>query len=169
MTDLDFYARAVVDGTVMGLGQDSLPEDWEDRLGVNYVDDVRKGLMRRDFGLVEVSFQRVRGIWRCFGVGIQVHRLDRGVEAVVPAPVRAEFGEFGSPVGFAGVDAAVARMGGRLESANDGGSTYHDQFLSASTNARVHVVAQVDDPGVGGTSVGDVWSIHLSWRKNQDS
>ncbi|MFD8494618.1 hypothetical protein [Amycolatopsis sp. NPDC059657] len=163
MTDLDFYARAVIDGKVLGLGQGSLPEEWEDRLGAGYVDDVRKGRMRRDFGLVEVSFQRVRGIWQCFGAGIQVHRLGRGGEAVVPAPLLAEFGEFGSPVGFAGLDAAVARMGGRLESANDGGSTYHDQFLSTSSNVRVHVVSQVDDPGDGGTSVGDVWSIHLSW------
>ncbi|MDT7725945.1 MAG: hypothetical protein QOI21_2521 [Actinomycetota bacterium] len=162
MSDMDFYAQVIVTGRVMGASLASSPEQWAQELGANYVDARRKALMRRDFGLVEVSFQRVRGVWECFGMAIQVHRLVGGRDGVVPAPVGARFGDFGPLVLFATLDDVVARAGHHLENDNDETTSHHDRFVLPETGAHVHVVSQVDDPDSGGPQVGHVWSIQLS-------
>lgn len=64
MSDVAFYASLIVNGEILGCTFGDAPEVWDSALGDDYLDDRRKGRMRRDFGLVEVSFQRVDQQWQ---------------------------------------------------------------------------------------------------------
>ncbi|POX51506.1 hypothetical protein C3489_19945 [Streptomyces sp. Ru71] len=84
MSDIDFYVLAALRREVLGVSLGATPEAWQARLGDDFLDDVRKGRMRRDYGLVEIAFSRDSGIWAAVTVSLQVHRLARGLERVVP-------------------------------------------------------------------------------------
>lgn len=99
MPDLDFHAHVAARGDALGAGTGSEPAEWEAALGPDYLDDRSEDLLRRDYGLVELSFQKSDDTWPCFGVSIQVHRLLPGA-AAVPRPLRDAYGEFARRVRF---------------------------------------------------------------------
>ncbi len=94
MTDLDFYAHVATRGDVLGAGISDPPEAWEAALGSDCLDDVSHGLMRRDYGLVELSFEEADGAWSCFGISVRIHRLSTGDASMVPPPLRNAYGSF---------------------------------------------------------------------------
>ncbi|UYM25685.1 hypothetical protein NQP46_29860 [Streptomyces albus] len=71
-SDLDFYAHVATRGEVLGAGIGAQPAQWEAALGTDYLDIEEADLLRRDYGLVELSFQKDDDAWPCRGVSLQV-------------------------------------------------------------------------------------------------
>lgn len=90
MSDLDFYAHVATRCDVFGAGIGSSPGAWDAAVGTDYLDDSGEGLLRRDYGLVELSFSDVEGPMSCFGISVQIHRLIHGL--FVPTSLTAEYG-----------------------------------------------------------------------------
>ncbi|MFC9975587.1 hypothetical protein ACFVH6_32320 [Spirillospora sp. NPDC127200] len=67
MSGLEFYAHLAGRGEVLEVGIGSESAAWEVALGPDYLDDHARGLLRRDDGLVELSFQQEGDTWSCFG------------------------------------------------------------------------------------------------------
>ncbi|WP_181785725.1 hypothetical protein [Streptomyces phytophilus] len=58
-TDVDLYSRVVQHESLGGATADSTPDEWARALPGDFLEDKRKKFMRRDYGLVEVFFERV--------------------------------------------------------------------------------------------------------------
>ncbi|MFG2628203.1 hypothetical protein [Streptomyces sp. NPDC048473] len=170
MSDLDFYAHFATCGEVMGAGIDTQPSDWEPKLGADYLDDKSQGLMRRDYGLVEVSFQEDEENWSCFGISVQVHRLSRGDMATVPAPLRHQYGNFAPRMKFDELAAAVTSLSHSIEREKEATTMDMRRYRVSGSGATILVIADVDPYGYASATadhpiehkVGDVWSISLS-------
>ncbi|SOD67133.1 hypothetical protein SAMN06297387_1292 [Streptomyces zhaozhouensis] len=161
--DLDFYVRTATRGTVCGLGAGSLPTEWDLVLGGDCVDDVRKGRMRRDYGLLEASFLRREGEWQCTTVSVQVHRLV-WAEDVVPRRLREEHGDFRTHVPFALLSARITEAGFGLEEVGDPSMKGFTAYRLSGTSSVLYVVRT--PPGDGGPHQGDdVWSLALSFPR----
>ncbi|MEW2625951.1 hypothetical protein [Streptomyces sp. NPDC048106] len=167
MSDLDFYAHAVTRGDVLGAGIGSAPGVWEARAGTDYLDVPGRGLLRRDYGLVEVSFSGAgeEGL-TCDGIGVQVHRLIHGPCA--PAPLVRAYGEFRPRVRFAELRSAIAALGCAAEP-EDVSKDVHRYRVSGS-GARIFVIEDPDPYGDGSHDTGDpsvhqtgdVWALSVS-------
>ncbi|MBF4138121.1 hypothetical protein [Streptomyces albidoflavus] len=170
MSDLDFYAHFATCGEVMGAGIDTQPSDWETKLGADYLDDKSYGLMRRDYGLVEVSFQEDEVNWPYFGISVQVHRLSRGDMATVPAPLRRQYGIFAPRMKFDELAAAITSLSHSIEREEEATTMDMRRYRVSGSGATIHVIAGVDPYGYAKATadcpiehkVGDVWSISLS-------
>ncbi|MGW6547871.1 hypothetical protein ACWGBH_34240 [Streptomyces massasporeus] len=165
MSDLAFYARVATRGDVLGLGIGTQPADWETRLGTDFLDDEDGSLLRRDYGLVELSFQEEDGAWPCFGVSVRLHRLRRDTEASVPAVLRGAHGEFAPSTRFEDLAAAIAGLGCSLEPEPDEHGTSGDmhRYRVPESGVRVFVRAEEHSP----RQAGEVWSLSVSpawWR-----
>ncbi len=114
-SDLDFYAHVATRGEVLGAGIGAQPAQWEAALGTGHLDTEEADLLRRDYGLVELSFQRDDDAWPCFGVSLQVHRLSQDTASEVPAPLREVYGEFAPAVRFDQLTDAIAKLGHSVE------------------------------------------------------
>ncbi|MFC8276592.1 hypothetical protein ACFUJR_29475 [Streptomyces sp. NPDC057271] len=164
MSDLDFYAHFATRGDVLGLGVGAQPAEWAERLGADYVDDVDGALMRRDYGLVELSFQEAEGSWPCFGISVQVHRLRWDAESAVPTALRSSYGAFASPVRFEDLTAAIDDLGCSVEPDDDATATDFRRYRVPESGARLIVRMDVDAQGL----TGDLWSLSVSpawWRE----
>ncbi|MEU4837010.1 hypothetical protein [Nocardia testacea] len=170
LSDLDFYVHFATRGEVLGAGIGTNPAEWEAKLGSDYIDDRVQTLMRRDYGLVELSFDEDKGEWPCFGISVQTHRLNWGDVSTVPVLLRNEYGEFAPRVAFDELAALVTGLGYRIEPDNDATTTDIHRYRVPESGARVFVVAAVDPYGSADVDaedpvehrVGDVWSINLS-------
>ncbi|MFD4588408.1 hypothetical protein [Streptomyces sp. NPDC058434] len=177
MPDLDFYAHVAARGDVLGAGTGSEPAEWEAALGTDYLDDRSEDLLRRDYGLVELSFQKSDDTWPCFGVSIQVHRLLPGA-AAVPRPLRDAYGEFARRVRFDELRDVITGLGHTVEPDDAPPVTDMHRYRVSGSGARIVVVADPDPYGYGDPDphdpderqVGDVWSIGLSpaWWSAKD-
>ncbi|MGW0314100.1 hypothetical protein [Streptomyces flavidovirens] len=164
MSDLDCYAHVAARGDVLGVGIGAQPAEWEGRLGADYVDDADGGLLRRDYGLVELSFQEEHGAWPCFGISVQVHRLRWDTESAVPAPLRSVYGDFAPRTPFEDLVAAITRLGCSVEPDDDG--TAEDFHRYRVPESGVRILVRVDAATHGPT--GDVWKLSVSpawWRE----
>jgi hypothetical protein len=162
VTDLDFYAAAVTEGTIYGLGVDSTPEQWTAELGDQCLDDVRKRGMRRDYGLIEIGFHRPKGEreWKCFSISVPVHRLASGTGNSVPERLSRDYGPFRERLPFI---LLAAEIKSRSEELTEDKTTPTPGFafyrLPAAKSA-IYVVREHgddDDPH----REGDVWSLAL--------
>jgi hypothetical protein len=124
-------------------------------LGTGYVEDLGRTTLRRDYGLVEFSWTRIRRdtAWRPGGFFVQVHRLTVG-------PATAPFDRyrpFGQRLRFDDLTAAVVSQHDELVEITEGADrpTYR-RYRSAASGVVVLVVA---DATGGRLSTGDVWSI----------
>ncbi|MEU7578292.1 hypothetical protein AB0B50_11875 [Streptomyces sp. NPDC041068] len=75
MPDVGLYAEAALRKTIFGVPLGTSPEEWESALGNDFLDDVRKSRMRRDYGLIEVAFERRSGLRESVSVSLQIHRM----------------------------------------------------------------------------------------------
>lgn len=94
MSATSFCVGFVATGLVLGLSLNNTPDEWDSRLGDREFPlvDVRKGRMRRDYGLIEVHFEKAEPGWRCLGINLEIHRLASNDYDVVPPGLRAYIG-----------------------------------------------------------------------------
>ncbi|MEV8014851.1 hypothetical protein AB0O76_00505 [Streptomyces sp. NPDC086554] len=159
MTDIDFYVSAVTRNRVLDTPLGTPPEAWEAALGGDFLDDVHKKDMRRDYALVELAFIRSGGHWQSVTASIQVHRLARGIQGIVPAPLEQAYGPFAPRTRFDAFHDALREQGGNLEEVKDpslGGFRY---FRETTTRADIYVV---DEPPSEEFEAGTLWSVILS-------
>ncbi|MCK8677840.1 hypothetical protein [Streptomyces lichenis] len=178
-TDLDFYAHVATHGDILGAGISAPPAQWEAALGPGYLDDTSPGLMRRDHGLVELSFaEDDEGTWSCFGISVRAHRLFTGDASTAPEPLRSAYGPFATKLTFDQLSAALTARGLSIELEDGTGEDVH-QYRVPQSGARIFVVADPDPHGYGESDPheparrarGDVWSISLapSWWSAAES
>ncbi|MER7723591.1 hypothetical protein [Streptomyces sp. NPDC096323] len=166
MSDLDFYAHVATRCDVLGTGIGASSDAWEAAVGQDYIDDRGKGVLRRDYGLVELSFSDVKGPMTCFGISVQVHRLIHGLS--VPTTLTAKYGEFAPRARFAELQAAIASLDCTVEP--DDLSGYVHRYRVAESDVRIFVINDPDPYGDGDHDVddqkvhqaGDVWAMHVS-------
>jgi hypothetical protein len=165
VSDLDFYAHAVTRCDVLGVGIGSVPAAWEAALGSGFLDDPGQGRLRRDYGLVELSFSAAEGpgSMSCFGIGVQVHRLIHG--PCVPAALAVEYGEFAPRVPFDELRSVISSLGATLEPDDLSGDVH--RYRVPGSGARVFVVDDPDPYGDGENTAqahraGDVWALSVS-------
>ncbi|MGI8648278.1 MAG: hypothetical protein DLM55_04420 [Acidimicrobiales bacterium] len=94
MSGLDFLVDFAATGDIEGVGLGSSPYEWDQIIGADYVDDVQKNQMRRDYGLIELTFWHTDGAWLCTGISVQAHRLWWETADLVPAMLQKKYGEF---------------------------------------------------------------------------
>ncbi|KOU32577.1 hypothetical protein ADK53_21810 [Streptomyces sp. WM6373] len=158
---LRFCVEVLRSGTIQDLGLDAQPDAWEAKLGQDYVDDVRRGRMRRDFGLVELSFLKMGESWNCIELSIQIQRLAMAEVDTVPNFLIEKFGKFESRIKFDDLQEQLATEGIRLDRIGDRTQDPHARFSVAKSGAIVHVLT-VEPEGVGRPRIGDVWSISVA-------
>ncbi|MGW4373121.1 hypothetical protein ACWEJ7_05570 [Streptomyces albidoflavus] len=171
MSALDFYAHVAIRGEVLGVGLGADPDAWEAALGTACLDVPGGGLLRRDYGLVEINFSPDRpgrrGQMSCFGFGVKTQRLryDQSPSTVPPALSR-EYGEFAPRVAFKELRAALLGLGHTIELDQHNTSSDMDCYRVSASAARIHVVADPDpygsgDPDPDGHQRGDIWSVDV--------
>lgn len=161
MADLDFYADIVASGDVLGLSSGCDDVRVRETLGGDFIDDVRKQRMRRDYGLVEFHFNRMGERWIVFGVSIQVYRLKNTDRSIVPAVLSERFGEFRSTVSLVDLHKAVGDRSVAPVMERERMDDNFVSFLARGTKVRVHAEMKVDGSDVSRLIPGDVWSIEL--------
>jgi hypothetical protein len=162
VTDLDFYVSAVTDGAIYGLGVGSSPEQWTAKLGDQCLDDVRKRGMRRDYGLIEVGFHRLKGErqWRCFSISVQVHRLASGIGNNVPDRLSRDYGPFRERLPFTVLAAEIKHHNEEFTKDKTTPTPDFDLYRLPAAKSAIYVVREHgddDDP----YHEGDVWSLAL--------
>ncbi|MEU9629294.1 hypothetical protein ACFZDB_16965 [Streptomyces luteogriseus] len=165
MSGLDFYAHVATRGDVLGVGIGAQPAEWETRLGADFLDTEDGSLLRRDYGLVELSFQEEDGTRPCFGVSVQVHRLRWDTESSVPAPLRDAYGAFTASTRFEDLAAAIAGLGCSVEPEPDEDGTSGDMHRYRVPESGVRIFVRADENAREQT--GAVWSLSVSpawWR-----
>lgn len=154
MSDLDFYAHVATHCEVLGIGIGSGPGAWEATLGPDYLDDAGKGRLRRDYGLVELSFSATDGRMSCFGISVQVHRLLHG-PCAPPSLVR-KYGEFTPRAHFEELRSVILSLGCTVES-DDPSWDFH-RYRVPESGTRIFVI---EDAGPD-HQAGDIWAVNVS-------
>ncbi|MFF7736500.1 hypothetical protein [Streptomyces sp. NPDC007984] len=160
MSDLDFYAHVATRGDVLGVGIGAQPAAWDTALGSDCLDTEDGGLLRRDYGLVELSFQEEDGAWPCFGVSVQVHRLRWDTESSVPPALRETYGAFASSTRFEDLAAAITELGCSLDPEPDQDGTSGDMRRYRVPESGVRIFVRTDEHAPG--PAGEVWSLSVS-------
>ncbi|MFH0518594.1 hypothetical protein ACHBTE_15625 [Streptomyces sp. M41] len=166
MSELDFYAHVATSCDVFGTGIGSSPEAWEAAVGPDYFDDPGTGLLRRDYGLLELSFSDAEGLLSCFGISVQVHRLIHGLS--VPVSLTERYGKFAPRARFTELQAAILSLGSTIEPDDLSGDVH--RYRVVGSGARIFVVDDPDPYGSGDHDVdaekahqpGDVWALSVS-------
>ncbi len=172
---MDFYAYVATRCEVLGSGIGSGTGQWEGSLGPGYIDVPGGGLLRRDHGLVEITFSSdSAGQGSCLAFGVKVHRLlHDDATRTVPAPLSRRYGAFAPRARFEELRASVAALGHTVEP-DDASGDIHRYRVPAS-GARIFVIADPDPYGHGDhdpddpqePQAGDIWSIDVApgwWR-----
>ncbi|MFF6879693.1 MULTISPECIES: hypothetical protein [unclassified Streptomyces] len=160
MSELDFYAHVATRKDVLGVGIGAQPAEWEATLGDDCLDTEDGSLLRRDYGLVELSFQEEGGAWPCFGLSVQVHRLRRDTESSVPAALRGAYGDFSPSTRFGDLAAAIAGLGCSVEPEPDEDGTAGGIRRYRVTESGVRVFVRADENARG--QAGVIWSLSVS-------
>ncbi|MFF9363902.1 hypothetical protein [Streptomyces griseoluteus] len=171
MSALDFYAQVAVGGEVLGVGLGAAPEAWEAVLGETCLDIPGGGLLRRDYGLVEINFSpdqpERQGQMTCFGFGVKIQRLlYEQSPSTVPSPLSRKYGKFAPRVPFKELQTAILALGHTIELDKHNTSSDMDCYRVSASAARIHVVADPDpygsgEPDLQGHRRGDVWSVDV--------
>jgi hypothetical protein len=160
MSLLDFLADFAATGRVGGAGIYSTPEQWQQVLGEDFIDDRAKKRLRRDYGLVELGFARVDGGWRCGTVSMQVHRLSRDPK-IGPVSVRAEYGDFPTSIAVDDLHAAVGRRGHPPTLIDDADRSEYTRYVVPASKVLILAVSW-DRATEDGPPAGAIWSLALS-------
>ncbi|MFJ8547026.1 hypothetical protein ACIRFH_34665 [Streptomyces sp. NPDC093586] len=171
MSAVDFCAHVAARGDVLGATVGTGPEGWEAALGHAFLDVPGGGLLRRDYGLVEINFsprqlaQPAR--MACFGFGVPVQRLlyDQSPDTV-PPPLTRTYGPFAPRVPFTELHTALQALGHTVELDTDNTSRDMNCYRVSRSAGRIHVIAgpapcASGAPDPNGHQEGDVWSIDV--------
>ncbi len=108
--------------------------------------------MRRDYGLVEVSFEKWDTDWNCINASVHVHRLCGERSLLVPPEVDATYGPIEPVVAFAEVLEGALAKGALVELIADRDTELHSRYWFP----RSEVIASVQ--GLGHDVPGSIWS-----------
>lgn len=158
MRAVTFLAAAAVTGTVAGLGLGVSHQQIRDVLGGQCIVDQRRKSLRLDYGLLE--FNLFAGV--CETIAVQVHRLARGTEGLIP-PILGEY--------FQGLSGGVSFESFRNEIERDGSHALEELekqygyrcYRVDESHVNLYVVDEVAPHGEHVAS-GDLWSIMISGR-----
>ena len=160
----------IASGRILGQDLASGPDDWDFALGGSSwpLVDVQKRQMRRDYGLVEVSFELTDSEWVCTVIHLQAHRLNIGsdLSALVPPGVVDEYSPIEPVVEFSDVAQELAAAGVDVERILDRSTRDYRRFWVARSESVVHVQGDARD------KPGAVWSVGRAlggavWKKPQ--
>ncbi|MFH8564119.1 hypothetical protein [Streptomyces sp. NPDC017988] len=175
--DLGFYAAFATRGEILGTGIGADPAAWEAALGPDHLDDPGEGTLRRDHGLVELSFSAAEKPlgrsssrpFSCYGISVQVHRLahDAPTAPLVPSALVREYGQFAPRVRFEELRSAILSLGCTVEP-EDLSADIH-RYRVPESGARVFVIDDPDPYGDGHhdtddpetAQAGDVWALSV--------
>ncbi|MFJ7589298.1 hypothetical protein ACIQZO_18345 [Streptomyces sp. NPDC097617] len=179
MSDLDFYAHVVTRCEVLGSRIGSGPGSWEEALGPDYVDVPGGGLLRRDHGLVEITFSPRspdsgepagrQEAMSCVAFAVQVHRMrHEGAPPAAPAPLSRRYGAFMPRARIGELRAAVEALGHTVELEDASGDIH--RYRVPESGARILVIADPDPYGHGDhdpddphePQVDDLWSLDVA-------
>ncbi|WP_405482222.1 hypothetical protein [Streptomyces sp. NBC_00009] len=159
MPEVEFYVDATLRKRILDVPLSASPKAWEDSLGEDFLDDVQKSRMRRDYGLVEISFVRRNERWESTTVSLQIHRLARGIEGLVPLPLRQAYGEFSESLKFEAFRIELERRGGALEDITDVPRGDFIHYRESNTTSSVYVAKKSP---LGDAKNDALWSIVLT-------
>jgi hypothetical protein len=166
MSALSFFVDFAVNGHIEDVGLNSTPEEWAESLGTDFVDDKSKSnkRLRRDYGLVELGFFRAGGLWSCFLISLQAHRLWRD-DGNVPQKLIDRYGEFPRSVQFEQFRRALSMLGYEPQPIVDDQGSHTARYYMPFTKALIAVVSN-EVQKFDCMPVGSVWAMHLSENSN---
>ncbi|MEU1022235.1 hypothetical protein ABZ366_09100 [Streptomyces sp. NPDC005904] len=159
---MDFYVAATLRNEVAGIPLGAPPEAWEEGLGDDFLDDIQRSYMRRDYGLIEIAFIKRAGLWESVSTSLQIHRLAHGIDGVVPLSLARSYGDFSRHVGFDTFRTALQAQGGALEEVDDLSMGGFNHFREATARSSVYVVKE---PPHDGLEPDVLWSIVKPWAR----
>lgn len=144
----------ITSGQVLGAGLDSSPDAWDRALGgADWpLIDVQGRRMRRDYGLVEVSFEKRAADWSCVNASVHAHRLRGDRSLLVPPEIDARYGPIEPVVAFAEVLEGTLASGALVELIADRDTELHSRYWFP----RSEVIVSVQGPGHD--LPGSIWS-----------
>ncbi|MFJ2777929.1 hypothetical protein [Kitasatospora sp. NPDC087315] len=164
MIGAEFIAETLSSGTVFGLGVGARLRDVESAIHLDHVDDVQgrrgKRLMRRDYGLLEVTFGGEPD-WECRWISVEVHRFSTSPDLIGEA--RELMGvEFSQYTAWSDVQCEFNRLADGALIQSPIVQHGYKVFRSRGLGLTVQVVddrecIRGDFPGFG-----DVWSIEVA-------
>lgn len=158
MSALALCADFISSGQVLGQGLHSTPDAWDHALGDPDwpLVDVRRHLMRRDFGMIEVGFTRHGVDWTCTHATIQVHRLGRDLEQLVPPGIGEAYGPIEPKVTFSDLLDAEPLRGVQAELILDRDTTMMPRYWFAQNETIVFV------QGPDNEAPGSLWAVGVA-------
>jgi hypothetical protein len=145
---MDFFADVLTTGTVLGVDAELGPDVATAVLGAGYAENDNGWSFWRDYGLVEIAWQRRPGgpDWEGMFFMLQTHRLT-GKRPVVNDAIKAEYGgfrQFKRPLMLADLEAELDRRGVPLIARGEPDSGYQEYWVPDS---EMSVLAVVDAEG----------------------
>lgn len=144
----------ITSGRLLGAGLDSSPDAWDRALGGPDwpLIDVQGRRMRRDYGLVEVSFEKCDVGWTCTNASVHAHRLRGDRALLVPPEIDATYGPIEPVVAFTEVLDGVLASGAPVELIADRDTELHSRYWFPGSEVIVSV------QGPGHDLPGSIWS-----------
>jgi hypothetical protein len=144
----------ITSGRLLGADLDSSPDAWDRALGGPDwpLIDVQGRRMRRDYGLVEVSFEKWDADWTCTDASVHTHRLRGDQSLLVPPKIDATYGPIEPVVAFAEVLEGTLAKGALAELIADRDTELHSRYWFPGSE----VIVSVQGPGLD--LPGSIWS-----------
>jgi hypothetical protein len=170
MTELDFFVDFATTGYIEGIGLHSSPYEWDRTVGSDFVDDVQKKQLRRDYGLIELTFWRTDGAWFCTGIDIQAHRLWWKTPDLLPAKLQKKYGEFPRSVELDKLRENLALLDYATIPIEDRNVSEYTRYHVPKTKVLIVSLSSVKSNNTDEIPIGTVWSMSLSvnaeiWNK----
>lgn len=167
---MDFFADVLTTGTVLGVDAELGPDVATAVLGADYAENDNGWSFWRDYGLVEIAWQRRPGgpAWEGMYFMLQTHRLT-GRRPVVNRSIKAVYGgfrQFKRPLMLAELKAELARRRVPFLSRGEPNSGYQEYWLPDSEMTVLAVVDAEDRKGAWGTveKIGSAFRRDLGLR-----
>ena len=162
---LDLLVRFGADGTILGLGLGSSPEEWVTTLGQDFDEASRReGHKVLSYGLVEAEFGATgAGGWSCDQIKLVIADLPSAGRpgAAVPPALREHYGDVPARVGFDQVAQAAARAGQRVCRVEKAVPTVIDRFWFPAAGVSFWVLTEHQLDDYPGHRAGDVYSANV--------
>ena len=155
-------------GRLLGCNLMSSPGEWDEALGGPDwpLVEVRKGRMRRDYGVVEILFENIPAGWVCVNASLLPYRITGDDGEMIPPGIRDAYGQVGADVPFSSVASEMDVRRVNYEEIADRDKFQHVRYWVD----RSEVIIAVE--GEGARHPGRVWSLGRAndakvWRRPQ--
>jgi hypothetical protein len=159
---LRFFVDAVLTGRILDIDATASPEEATRTLGTDYGENKDRNVMWRDYGVVELHWDRASAAepWSCHHISLQTHRMgddDDPDGHPMNENVRQSYGAFTAPLRFAALLDELARQGCALTSVPRPAGDDVREFVYRPTGVSILVSTVSDDL----RDDGDVWQVAL--------